>query len=187
MRLGGFQIGQDGDYQWITFPHHRGTLGQLLRSVPGLVIGKVIAITALDSGPATPSEDERGLGWSRIGTILWTAPITNPCQLPIAGYDEWYIFETESDLTAVEVFVNYGGWTLQKLADPRDELKANPTWDRVAAEAGMRQDSDLKGRFWNQLKKHRPLSLVADGDWFNLVTRDPSLFEEVQKWVAGQV
>jgi hypothetical protein len=92
------------------------------------------------------------------------------------GYDEWYVFETPTDLgkvfegnifeAALEPgfigrFVNYGGFPL-----------LNPGMDALV---------DL---FWKQLESVRPESYVADGNVLNFVTRDSNLFATVLEALA---
>ena len=162
-------------YRWVCVPTFGTILGRLITEIPRTAVGKVVAITSFDSGPTTPSKDEKARGWHCVGDVLWTSCIEDPLDLPFADWVEWYIFGEERDLPGLQVLVNYGDF---RLDDPQVILKANPTWDRYLFDTQLK----LQQVFWRQLSEFRPLSFVAEGDHFNFATQDPALGEDVARW-----
>ena len=154
----------------------------LLKAVPDVVANQIVAITSFDSGPLLPSEDERRMGWKMDGKVLWTSRIDTPSNMPYDQYDEWYIFPEFRKLQPLEVFVNYG---IFSLADERPRLEAlleaNPTLERNGFEVRIQ----MQERFWQQLDQLKPTSCLAEGDWFNFATLDESQFTKVLKWSRG--
>ena len=91
--------------------------------------------------------------------------------MPLAEYDEWYIFDAPADLGVshlaenvfevaqeqghVSVFVNYG-------------FALHPT-----------ERTGLADLFWAQMGRIRPESYVADNDYLTLVTANKTLFVSV--------
>jgi hypothetical protein len=163
------ETGSRGAYRWLTTS--RESLHPLLDACPQTVLNKYVAVTSLDSGPLVLHEEERAAGWENRSGIAYSPKLQSVQQLPQAGYDEWYIFQSPADLGqvwqgdvfdaplpsgSVAVFVNYGGFSLH-----------NP---------GMQRLLDL---FWTQLESIRPESFVADGDLLNFVSRDQELFAAV--------
>ena len=88
--------GSRGEYRWLQVDLR---LHDFLRCCPGVVFSKYIAITSVDSGAFTPSDSDRGRGWSETGGIAYSPEVLSIEELPpdcccreCCGYDEWYIF-----------------------------------------------------------------------------------------------
>jgi hypothetical protein len=170
--------GTHAAYQWLTTGQDH--LDDLLLACPQAVLDKYIAVTSLDSGPLTPTDEEISDGWQSREEIAYSPKIQSVEKLAhgeCAGYDEWYVFETPTDLGKVfegnifeaplhpgivATFVNFGGFGFH---DP-----------------GMKALVDL---FWKQLDYICPESYIADGNVLNFVTRDNSLFAVVLRALAG--
>jgi hypothetical protein len=164
--------GTHATYQWLTTGEDH--LDDLLLACPQVVLDKYIAVTSIDSGPLTPTDDEISAGWQSRNEIAYSPRIQSVEKLAYgecAGYDEWYVFETPVDLGKVfqgnifeatlqpglvATFVNYSGFAFH---DP-----------------GMKALVDL---FWKQLGHINPESYLADGNVLNFVARDNNLFTTV--------
>jgi hypothetical protein len=155
-------------------------LDSLLRRCPQALLGKYIAVTSQDSGPLTPTEEERRAGWQTRNEIAYSPPVQSAEGLPhgkCGGFDEWYVFESPFDLRElwhgnvfeapltsgqVSTFVNFLGFALH-----------NP------------EVEDLVSLFWKQLDWIQPESYFADGNAFlTFVTRDKDLFAAVRQAVS---
>jgi hypothetical protein len=116
--------GKQGKWSWIV-------VRQLVRELQTLTLkhhqGQRLCITALDSGPITPSDDERGLGWTLVNDIMVSPPLTTGLGLPCDSHAEWYVFrKAPSSFVVEERYVNYFGFAL---ANPRELGKSqDPTW-----------------------------------------------------------
>jgi hypothetical protein len=93
------KTGTHGPYKWLEADHD---LHEFLSLYPGAIVGRHIAITAVDSGSFSPSEDDRAAGWTDIGGIAYSSRLESVAMLPLDcccrkcyGFDEWYIFGTE--------------------------------------------------------------------------------------------
>jgi len=166
-------VGSQGLYEWLVTDQEF----DLLQLCPEVVLGKYIAITSIDSGPLVPTDKEKAAGWESRGEIAYSPKLESVESLPRAGWDEWYIFGSPTDLGTshlgenvfevpqerghVSVLVNYGF----ALHDP--ELK------------------DLATLFWQQIEWIRPESYIADGDYLNLVSMNKTLFASVRNAVKA--
>jgi hypothetical protein len=150
------KTGKHGRYYWLVAPTQLWTVrDRLLEFHQGLRL----CITSFDSGPLTPTVEERDLGWTRSGEIAVSPPISKSLDVPHDGYDEWYVFEAVPDPDwKPEVFVNFGRFTIV----PVEELLRDfdPTWERDAFD-WLRTAQD---RFWKQLEEANPVSFIASGD-----------------------
>ncbi|MGA7791730.1 MAG: hypothetical protein WCA19_01745 [Candidatus Acidiferrales bacterium] len=172
-------IGSHAAFLWLTTEQH--DLDSLLRGCPQAFLGKYIAVTSHDSGPLTPTEEERGAGWQTRNEVAYSPPIQTVAGLPhgiCGGFDEWYVFESPTDLgelwhgnifekpptsRLVSTFVNYLGFALH-----------NP------------EVEGLVSHFWKQLDWIQPESYIADGNAFlTFVTRNQELFAAVRKALSS--
>ncbi len=167
--------GSHGEYKWLTTGHD---LVEFLEICPEVVIGKYLAVTALDSGILRLNTDEIGEGWQSRAGIGYSPKVQSIKKLPHLNhpercreYHEWYVFESPAELGSrsdehpmigmiqpekVMVFVNFG---------PR-------LHDTYCA--------DVVARFWEQFDLIRPHSYIADSaSCLIYVCRDPGLFSEV--------
>ncbi len=87
-------------------------------------MGNDVAVTSIDSGQLIPTDKETAAGWQSRAKIAYSPKIENAQDLPHDGWDEWYIFNTHTDLGTshleenifevpqeqghVSVLVNYG-------------------------------------------------------------------------------
>lgn len=133
------------------------SLTGLFELVPELVLGKRVAITSCDSGSYSPSEDELRDGWRVVRTIALSREITLTAELPEAGFDEWYIFDSVPKIVPILNHVNQFDFSVL-------------------------DESDANESFWEQVSKTQPLHVLGAGASNRFfVTRDRMSFECVKK------
>ena len=155
------KTGAHGSYKWLEADHD---LQEFLSLCPDAIVGRQIAITAVDSGSFSPSEYDRGVGWTDTGGIAYSPLLDSVAMLPsdcccreCCGFDEWYIFGTEltplGSICHANVFetaiappnvfqfINFSGFQL-----------SNPQ---------MKAITDL---FWTQMAWVRPESYLGAGE-----------------------
>lgn len=173
-------VGWHGEYQWLTMVDC--DISTFLGLCPDVVLGKYLAITSIDSGTLHLTDQERAEGWwtDEAGKVFrgtsWSSPeyrddwkvacsprLTSIHGLPnethdecCGGFNEWYVFDHPAPAGEMEVFVNWGGFTLY---DP------DYTW--------------CADRLWEQLARLAPESCIVDGTVFTFVTRNERLFAGV--------
>jgi hypothetical protein len=164
--------GYRDSYRWISSPN--GNMWRLLEAVPDLVMGHVVAVTSFDHGALSPTESEGCAGWTANEGIAWSPEIARLEQLPLAGWDEWYVFDERSELRELEVFVNDAGFH----PDP-SQPDTDATWCRRLFGEALRQQRERAESFWCQLQRLQPLAYLASGDTLTCVTRDDNLAARV--------
>lgn len=138
------------------------SLGALVQVVPELVRDRFVVVTSFDSGPLRLRSEDIASGWLQLGSLAVSPKSAVPSSLPLGEWDEWFVFEEMPCVQSPEVFINYGGFSLQP--DPKDQ------WQQAMLE-----------RFWGQLAEWWPESHLAEGDNLICVTRAegpiPQLFQ----------
>ncbi len=164
--------GKQGGHHWLVSPSQVWPLTDLvLRFHHGLHL----CVTAFDSGPIRPSEDEIAQGWTMQGNVMVSPPLNSTLSIPRDQYDEWYILARPAFAGAeIEVFVNCGGFTL---VAPEETYKTfDPTWMRQ----GLDWLTPIQERFWSQLERLNPETYVAVGDNDVVVSRNRRFIQAVQ-------
>jgi|HubBroStandDraft_5_1064220.scaffolds.fasta_scaffold48137_4 hypothetical protein len=165
--------GVHGEYQWLEVDHE---LSKFLEICPQAILGRYLAITAMDSGSFVPSEIERAGGWIDICGVAYSPSIRSSADLPknsygrdCCGFDEWYVFDappqslgtichenvftTELAPGTVFAFINL----FLVLSDP--------------------EMAPITEFFWRQMQWIRPESYLGDGrDCLIFSTRNKELF-----------
>jgi hypothetical protein len=165
-------------YQWLEVD---GELSEFLDLCPHVILGRYVAITAVDSGSFVPSETDRASGWTDIGGIAYSPSIGSRADLPkssygrdCCGFDEWYVFDTppkalgaichENVFTTelapgtVFAFINY----FLVLSDPKM--------------------APITGLFWRQMQWVHAECYLGDGrDCLIFATCNKELFASVQE------
>ena len=176
--------GTHGDYLWLASEDH--DLHDLMRRCPQTVLGKYLAITAINGGVLEVTDAGMGAGWDTRKGVAYSPCIKSVVGLPHenrpnwadAGFDEWYVFTTPPDLGErcttnvfeaqfqpgrVWPFVGFLGWGLHK--------------------ATHQAITDL---FWKQMEWIQPESFIADRQPFlTFVTRNKDLYVAVQNVLGG--
>ncbi|VBB17106.1 hypothetical protein [Burkholderia stabilis] len=131
-----------------------GDLQSLVLRCPELVVGRHVAIASCDSGPYTPTVEELAAGWSRIGNLAVSPLVETTSQLPMPGFDEWYVYDRPDSFEPHANFVNRLGFS------------------------PLNVDDAYTDAFWRQVVKLAPLHVLGAGTpGLFLVTRDPALFQ----------
>jgi|SRR3984893_8382623 len=173
--------GSEGNYFWLVQPldpqNTSRPLTNLVGNCPEVLLNNYLIVTSLDSGPLQPSNQQLFNGWRRNGKLTTSPRISNPGEVPFGWFDEWYVFDKPTVPSEVEVFVNYGTFSLG------DRYPAVTTMyigsDKSAVDKMVQGALELQQRFWEQIETIEPLSYVANGNSFIFVTRDQRLYEKV--------
>ena len=171
--------GTHGSYFWLQSPVNPRNVSQpismLLRECPNAVRDQYVVVTSLDSGPLLLTEQQIKVGWRRHERLALSPKMHLLEQLPFEWFDEWLIFERPSAPSEVEVFVNYGTFSL---ADP------NPTISTMymGSDGSVREQmiaavEPVRERFWTQIEELKPVSYVANGNCFLFVTSKLDILE----------
>lgn len=156
--------GRQGAYYWLASHSREDHIRYVLAACPQVVRGKFVAITAFDSGPLTPSQQELQAGWSSDSRIMYSPMIADPALIPHEQYDEWLIFSRETrDLPVLEVFINGGMFTL--------------------AEQSPDFYQEHRERLWSQLARVSAEAYLAEGDYFLFASTNLSVFKCVESAV----
>jgi hypothetical protein len=173
--------GSHGAYFWLSSAQH--DLGGLLKQCPQLLLGKYIAVTSLDSGPLTLTDEERTAGWHTRNEIAYSPQIHTAEQLPYgecAGFDEWYVFESPFDLGQL--------WHGNIFEAPLAEGQVSTFVNFLDFALSNPEVAELVRLFWKQLDSIQPQSYIADGNAFlTFVTRDKELFNSVSRGFSDSV
>jgi hypothetical protein len=135
------------------------SIQELIHAVPEIVTGRYIVNASFDSGPLSLSAEEKQAGWKNLESLALSPKITSVRQVPYHQYDERYIFENpplESMLEDIEVFINFGGFSL--IGEFVDEIQK---------------------RFWLQMMRLKPESYLAEGDNLIFVTKNRDIFRRI--------
>ena len=135
-----------------------GDIEDLVLRCPELVLGRYVAIASCDSGPYTPTDKEFTAGWSKIDRLAVSPLVKVVSQLPMPGFDEWYVYDRFMKFEPHANFVNRLGFSPLNVGDTYTE------------------------EFWRQVAKLEPLYVLGAGTpGLFLVTRDITLFEAVTR------
>jgi hypothetical protein len=148
--------GKRGNYFWVEW--RDDFLGDLLSAFPQIVLGKYLVNTSFDSGSLSLVQEEIEQGWRKHKELTLSPPIKEVSLIPKDQYDEWYVFSSPTTFENYEVFVNYGGFSLQDFL------------------------VEIQERFWQQLERLAPESFLSEGEHLICVTRNESLFNQVSLW-----
>ena len=172
--------GKRGEYCWLERPvcteDTSRPLAYLLKQCPEFVLHSYVVITSLDSGPMRLTKQQEGAGW-RGNCLLAISPrISDTGYLPFGWFDEWYIFDEPATLVDVEVFINYGTFSLGDSRSAIDTMYIGP--DEEITARLVEGASEMREQFWTQMERIKPKSYMANGNNFTLVTRDARLFRD---------
>ncbi len=135
------------------------SLTDLLDKVPELVQDKYVAIASCDSGPYKPTVEEMASGWELRGNTAISPKSIAVRDLPMPGFDEWYVYEQKPPSYPSQSFVNTFGFS--PLTSNEQELE----------------------KFWSQVEATQPLHVVGVGTpTMFLVTRDEKIFEAAKRF-----
>lgn len=142
-----YKNGNKDKWFWIEIDSNLYDIDSLLKSHSEFIINNYVAISCFDSGNIVWSDDELADGYKYYGSIPFTKKISNPWEIPSAGYDEWYLFEEPREFQLSQTFINYSGFSLHN--DP----------------------SNMLDQFWTQLNSANPVKFIAQNGHFIFITQ----------------
>jgi hypothetical protein len=167
--------GQHGAYEWLTTEYE---VDGLARLCPKIVLGKYLVVTSFDSGSLSLSEEEKASGWQSRNGIAYSPRIEKIGGLPPTdGYDEWYVFESPTDL---------GSLCHTNPFDPRPgpgQLHAYVNMYLVLHDSVYDAVRDL---FWEQMNWINPESFLAESvRYLSFATKNRDIFSAVLKSLSN--
>lgn len=136
--------------------HFDPDLWDFVPHFPEIVLGHRVAITSFDSRPLEPTQDEYATGWSKQESVAISPTVQDAEELPTAGFDEWYVYETDVPDTPTQSFVNQFGF------------------------APLNEQSPETQKFWTQVVKCQPLHVIGAGTpTMFFATKDHAIFQKV--------
>lgn len=131
-------------------------LRDLVPHFPEMVLGHRVVIASCDSGSFRPDQDELAQGWSWQDEVAVSPCVRDVSDLPMPGFDEWYVFDAEISGGRYRSFVNRYGFAPLNEMDPETHS------------------------FWEQVARFRPLHVIGAGTpTMFFVTRDEAIFRRV--------
>jgi hypothetical protein len=168
--------GSRGAYKWLV---SESELKDLLRLSPGVVLGKYVAITSIDSSQLSPTAEEKLAGWESRQGIAYSPLVQSVETLPRGGWDEWYVFNQPADLGISRLGTN--------IFDPALKSGEVGVFVNYCFTLHRPDMGDMADLFWNQLDWIQPESYIADNDFLTFVTRDEGLFDAVRDALRSRV
>lgn len=164
-----FTVGSQDSYEWLVTDADL----DLLEVCPEIVLGKYVAVTSIDSGEFVPTEMETAAGWQSRAKIAYSPKIEKAEDLPREGWDEWYIFNTPTDLGTSHLAENIFGV-------PQEQRHLSVLVNYGFALHPPERAIHLADLFWTQMARIRPESYVANNDYLTFVTMNEVLFTRVR-------
>lgn len=132
------------------------SFNDLIGRFPEIVVGRYVAIASCDSGPYRPTDAEITAGWHDQHGMAVSPRISEISQLPMPGFDEWYVYDDSGAIDHCRAFVNHFGF------------------------APLGASNTLANAFWSQVEICQPLHVLGAGTpTMFFVTRDEALFRKV--------
>src|SRR5262245_52812707 len=169
-------FGSHDIYEWLATDDPQV---DLLELCPEIVIGKYVAITSIDSRVLVPHESEKGAGWESRGNIAYSPKVQALDSLPREGWDEWYVFETSTDLGTSHLKDN-----IFEVPEEQGQLLV---FVNYCFALHLLEMDTLASMFWRQVEWIRPESYIADNDYLTFVSANKTLFAAVCERLKGTV
>ena len=163
-----FTVGSQDSYDWLVTDEDF----DLLELCPEIVLGKYVAVTSIDSGHLTPTDKEMATGWQSRANIAYSPKIENAQDVPFEGWDEWYIFNTPTDLGTSHLAEN-----IFEVPHEQGHLSVLVNYGFALYPPERANLADL---FWPQLARIGPESYVANNDFLTFVSINKALFARVR-------
>jgi|SRR5215472_3069967 len=164
-----FTDGSQDSYEWFVTDEDF----DLLELCPEIVVGKYVAVTSIDSSQLTPTDKEKAAGWQSRAKIAYSPKIKNAEDLPREGWDEWYIFNTPTDLGTSHLAENI-------FEVPQEQGHLSVLVNYGFALHPQERANTLADIFWPQMARIRPESYVANNDYLTFVSMNKALFASVR-------
>jgi len=162
--------GQRDNYYWLETDSDKLKLSDIIDNFSELLIGKHLAVISFDGDSFVPTEEEIKRGWIYKNEIAFYNPLTEEeLSRPVFdnNYDQWYLFKDKTEIDQAEIFVIYGGFTLQEKANINERQDHNTI---------MKNDQE---RFWREIISLKPHSFILHGDNFIFGTKRKEEFEKI--------
>jgi hypothetical protein len=159
-----FALGNKGNYHWLEVPSEDKTIGDLVHHFPNFILGKQLAVICFDSGSFNLTDEETQRGWYSKNEIAYFDQINSEeLEGPIYdNYDQWLIFDSPTEISDIDSFVNYSGFSLSS--------------------KNMKSITDS---FWKMIERNKPSKFILCGDFFIYGTLLKSEIEEMsRKWFS---
>ena len=163
-----FTVGSQDSYQWLVTDENF----DLLELCPEIVLGKYVAVTSIDSGELVPTNKETAAGWQSRARIAYSPKIEKAEDLPREGWDEWYIFNTPTDLGTSHIAENI-------FEVPQEQGHLSVLVNYGFALHPPERATTSPDLFWPQMARIQPESYVANNDYLTFVTMNKALFARV--------
>ena len=169
-----FTVGSQGAHEWLVTDENF----DLLELCPEIVLGKYVAVTSIDSGQLMPTDKETAAGWQSRAKIAYSPKIENAQDVPHGGWDEWYIFNTPTDLGTSHLAENI-------FEMPQEQGHLSVLVNYGFALHPPEKAEHLVDLFWAQMARIRPESYVADNDYLIFVSMNKALSGSVRDAVKA--
>ena len=168
-------VGLHGPYEWLVTDEHF----DLLQLCPEVVLGKYVAVTSIDSSEFVPTEKEAAAGWQSREKIAYSPKIQHAEELPSEGWDEWYTFNSPTELGISHLHEN-----IFEVPPERGHVSVFVNYCLALHKPEMENIASL---FWQQMGWVRSESYIADNDYLNFATMNKALFACVHDAVKALV
>lgn len=161
------QTGRRGNYFWIE--DESSSIADLKSSVPEVVLGKYLIVTAIDDRPPYFAHRD----WFLHDDLALNPSVKSIDDVPTGDRDEWYVFTRAPLLEPFEVFVTTPHFSLKEFDNgrtPSDIEKQNENDEPSPI-------IELQYRFWNQLELKAVETYAGFGDQLMVATRNETIFE----------
>lgn len=151
------RTGFQSDYWVVEWTEGRDpSLKDLIDRFPEIVVGRYAVIVCSDSGSYRPTDAEIKAGWHGQHGMAISPQISEASQLPMPGFDEWYVYDNFGAIGHCRAFVNHFGF------------------------APLDASNDLTNAFWSQVEACQPLHVLGAGTpTMFFLTRVEALFKMV--------
>ena len=163
-----FTVGSQASYEWLVTDEDF----DLLELCPEIVLGKYVAVTSVDSSQLVPTDAETAVGWKSSAKIAYSPKIENAQDVPLEGWDEWYIFNCPTDLGISHLAEN-----IFEVPRERGHLSVLVNYGFALYPPERASLADL---FWPQIARIGPESYLANNDYLTFVSMNKALFAAVR-------
>jgi hypothetical protein len=143
--------GNRSGYWWIETNVNDRDITSFTDCFAYFILNKTLAIVAFDGDSFVPSEDELKRGWIFKNEIAYFNNL-NAEELKTLifdnSYDLWLLFDEYTEFAPIDIYANYGGFTLA------DDIKA------------LDFQQSLRERFWIDITTIKPSNFILCGDNF---------------------
>jgi hypothetical protein len=158
--------GNRSGYWWIETNVDDQNITSFINYFPDFILHKTLAIVAFDGDSFMPTEDELKRGWIFKNDIAYFNNL-NAVELktPIFDnqYDQWLLFDKYTEFAPIDIYVNYGGFTLAD--DDKNHVF----------------QQNLREKFWTDIFTVKPSSFILCGDKFIYGTTRKQEIETLKK------